>query len=125
MDTESAAIRLELPFPPSVNSIWRGGRGGRHYLSPKYKAWKEAAATAAISQAQGRRVAGLFEISVELVKPDRRKRDLDNVALKAVLDLLKEIKLTDDDSNCVGIRAAWSPAGPPLLVIVSPHEASQ
>lgn len=125
MDTQSAAIRLELPFPPSVNSIWRGGRGGRHFLSPKYKAWKTAATAAALDQARGRRVAGLFELTVELVKPDRRKRDLDNVAFKAVLDLLKEIKLTDDDSNCVEIRACWSPAGPPLLVIVAPYEAAK
>jgi crossover junction endodeoxyribonuclease RusA len=112
-------LYLELPFPPSVNSIWRGGAGGRHYLSAKYKSWKLEAGLLARSQCKSARVSGPYAVQMNLVRPDKRRRDLDNT-IKVVLDLLAHVGVTDDDSELQQIEARWVSKGPPLWVAVRP-----
>ena len=119
--TEQAIVPLyfELPYPPSVNGIWRGGKGGRHYLSPKYKAWREEAALMARTQSKGKRVAGPFAVQIDVVRPDKRRRDLDNL-IKVCLDLLAHVGVTDDDSECQYIETKWVQKGPSVRVSVRP-----
>jgi Holliday junction resolvase RusA-like endonuclease len=122
MCTHEAAVvplYLELPFPPSVNGIWRGGAGGRHHLSAKYKAWKQDAGLLARNQCKSARVSGPYAVQLHLVRPDKRRRDLDNT-IKVVLDLLAYVGVTGDDSECQYIEARWVASGPPLWVAVRP-----
>lgn len=111
-------VYLELPFPPSVNGIWRAAKG-RHYCSPRYQAWKTEAGFLARSQARTARVSGPYAVQLNFVRPDRRRRDLDNL-LKSVIDLLRDLSITDDDSECQQIDAKWVGQGPALWVAVRP-----
>ena len=111
-------IYLTLPFPPSANGIWRGGQGGRHYLSPKYKAWKQDAELDAKLQNKAR-ISGPFAVQINAVRPDRRKRDIDNL-IKPLIDLLVHCGVTDDDSEMQQITATWVEKGPPIWMAVRP-----
>ena len=110
-------VTLELPFPVSVNAIWRAGRGGV-FNSKRYEQWKTAAAAAVYDQKAGR-IDGEYCLSVSLCKPDKRKRDLDNVSTKVINDLLVRHGIVEDDSLCVETSSRWVEDGPACLVVVS------
>lgn len=112
-------IYLALPFPPSVNGIWRGGKGGRHFISPNYKAWRQEAALRARLQSK-QHISGPYALQVNLVRPDKRKRDLDNHGLKAVSDLLVHCGFITDDSEAQYIELRWCERGPPCWVAIRP-----
>jgi crossover junction endodeoxyribonuclease RusA len=105
-------IILSLPFPPSMNRLWRATKGGKVYRSPDYQKWKEVAAWEARLQAKTTRISGKFKLSVRFVKPDARHRDLDNL-LKSLLDCLQSAGVVANDKNCDWIDARWVPDGPP------------
>lgn len=111
-----SAIHLELPFPPSVNGIWRGGKGGRHFLSPKYKAWKQAAGLLARAQSKAS-IKGPFCVSLTAVRPDKRRRDIDNI-IKPAVDLLVACGFVEDDSLMHRVSATWTVFGPPLYIYI-------
>jgi len=84
-------LRLELPWPPSVNRYWRHvvtpdghvrtliSREGRRYRA-------DVAAEVAL-RGHAEQIAELVRIRWHIRPPDRRIRDLDNV-FKALLDAL-------------------------------------
>jgi crossover junction endodeoxyribonuclease RusA len=119
--TEPAITPLyfDLPHPPSVNGIWRGGKAGRFYKSKHYVAWEAEAGWAVKEQAKGKRISGPFAVQINLRRPDKRKRDLDNT-IKVLLDLLKNMHITDDDSECQRIEAQWIGVGKGVWVAVRP-----
>lgn len=99
-------IELTLPVPPSVNRIWRTGRG-RNYLSPEAQRFKLAAKVAAAKAGYLKGDAVPFpspmQVKVTLFWYREAKRgDLDNRA-KATLDVLNGI-LWDDDGQVVEIH---------------------
>lgn len=51
-------------------------------------------------------IGGPVSVSVLVVRPDRRKRDLDNL-LKAVLDTLVLLGVIEDDSVIEKILISW------------------
>lgn len=118
-DEAIVPLYVTLPFPPSVNNIWRGGKGGRHYLSAKYKSWREAAALIAKSQTKGKQIKGPYALQINVSRPDKRKRDLDNL-LKAVVDLLVHVGVTSDDSELQMIEAQWIGKGECVWIAIRP-----
>src|SRR5262245_52562479 len=104
-------ISLSLPLPPSVNRLWRTGCR-RIFRSKTYEAWRKAAGWELAIQRPGS-ITGPVKITVAAGRPDRRKRDLDNIATKAVLDLLTLHGVIDDDTSVVKITASWEYAIPP------------
>ncbi|MFO0915322.1 MAG: RusA family crossover junction endodeoxyribonuclease [Pirellulales bacterium] len=93
-------LRLELPFPPSVNHYWRRV-GPRTLISRGGRAFRQAVCS--ILAAQGvRPMDGPLEIFIDLYPPDRRRRDADN-ANKALLDALAHGGAYFDDSQLVHI----------------------
>ena len=110
-------VTLELPFPVTLNKIWRLGRHGFH-KSQQYSAWLKEAGNMINIQKPGR-VEGNYCLSVSLCRPDRRKRDLDNIAAKGVNDLLVRHGIVEDDSLCVETSSRWVEDGPACLVVVS------
>lgn len=112
-----AAVRIELPFPPSVHGLYRGGRW-RGDISPEYKAWRDHAGLM-LNRQHVRSFDGPVRIFIRLVAPDRRKRDSDNYA-KAVLDLLAaRYVIEGDDSSIVRSHyVEWADEGAPCTVIV-------
>jgi crossover junction endodeoxyribonuclease RusA len=109
-------IRLELPLAPSTNRLWRVGKGGRMYRSPEYMSWLEEAGWMIKEQTKNQ-IAGPYVIHISATKPDKRKRDLDNL-LKSTSDLLVKMKIVEDDSECTGIAAEWSNHGIPMVVTI-------
>lgn len=92
-------IALTLPWPPSVNRIWRHWKG-RTLLSREGRQYRLDVA-ACVAQA---RLQGFGRRSVKVVAvaylPDNRRRDIDNIQ-KAAFDALQAARVFDDDSQIV------------------------
>jgi Holliday junction resolvase RusA-like endonuclease len=99
------AMILEISIPPSVNRLWRVGRR-RVFCSPQYIAWLRTAGWELLTQRPAR-FTGPVRISIAAGRPDRRRRDLDNIATKALLDLLVAHRVIDDDSLVAAISSKW------------------
>jgi crossover junction endodeoxyribonuclease RusA len=84
---------LILPYPPTVNHIYRRARGHLS-LTPEALAFRHAVRL--IAQAQGvQPISGPVAVFLDVYRP-RRRGDLDNL-LKAVLDACNGIAYEDDD----------------------------
>lgn len=89
-----------LPFPPSVNRLWRQWQG-RTLLSREGRAYR-AEAGLALAQVQGfgRRAV---RVHVSAYMPDKRRRDIDNL-WKAAGDALQANRVVEDDSQIRDLR---------------------
>jgi len=101
-------ITIALPYPPSVNGAFRNVTGRGRVKTARYLTWARAAQNEIINQRtqwHEKSISGLVHVSVTVNRPDRRKRDLDNL-LKAPLDLLVDMGVIEDDSkiHCLSIR---------------------
>jgi crossover junction endodeoxyribonuclease RusA len=84
--------------------------------SDEYVAWMLEAGWTAKAQRFGK-VDGPFKISIHATKPDRRRRDIDNL-IKPTLDLLENLQIVEDDSDCQMVSARWVTAGEGVTIIV-------
>lgn len=94
-------IEMRLPWPPSVNRIWRNvviGRSPRTLLSADGRQWFERAAVEVLQQRAGVKLLGRVAVEVTLHAPDRRAMDIDNRA-KALLDACTKGGLWHDDGQ--------------------------
>jgi|TARA_R110002050_G_scaffold205306_5_gene341057 crossover junction endodeoxyribonuclease RusA len=109
-------VRLELPYPPSVNSYWRAN-GHRRFISKEGVAFtKEVDLIVKQSRAKSfgeNRIA----ISVMIHPRSKRKFDLDNT-LKAILDALMKAGMYNDDSQIDFIEIARGEAVPKGAAII-------
>jgi crossover junction endodeoxyribonuclease RusA len=99
---------IALPFPPSVNRIWRGARGAVR-RSDEYTAWVKAADRLMLANGgmRGRQtIHGHFTALVE-IKRHSINSDLDN-RIKVVLDYAQRIGLVSNDKNLFELTARWS-----------------
>ena len=89
-------LRLDLPYPPSVNTYWRNWRG-RMVISKAGRAYQDA-----VLKALRGRTYGIINKPVSILilvnPPDRRKRDIDNIQ-KALFDALTKARVWKDDSQ--------------------------
>jgi crossover junction endodeoxyribonuclease RusA len=100
-------IELTLPWPPSVNSYWRTYQG-RMIISEAGRKYRVAVAEQVLMQNRGKKnTVGPVKVVIEAYRPDKRRRDLDNL-LKAVLDSLGHAGIYVDDSLIVDLRIYWS-----------------
>ena len=102
-------IHLTLPLPPSVNRLWRSGKG-RMYRSAQYSAWRNEAICSIKLQARGASIDGRYRIAVAFQRPDKRHRDLDNL-LKALSDALVDAGVLADDCDAEEIHLCWRGEG--------------
>ena len=92
-------MRIELPWPPSMNHYWRNV-AGRTLISREGRAYRDQVAAQAVAQGwrhpfpADKRVA----VRINAIPPDKRRRDLDNM-LKPMLDALTHAGLWADDSQ--------------------------
>lgn len=112
---------LAMPYPPSANTYWRhptkGPLAGRHLLSEKGRAYREVVKAMFSDYSP---LAGRLSVSIVMMPPDRRKRDIDNV-LKATLDGLTHAGVWGDDSQIdrLHIQRSEVKPGGGLLVTVA------
>lgn len=98
-------IRLTLPYPPTSNHNTMVAKG-RRISSPKYRAWRTLAEISIRAQSQGQTVPGLYSISYFAERPDKRRRDLENLP-KSLSDALQSAGLLADDANCERSTISW------------------
>ncbi len=110
-------MTLELPWCPSTNTTWRKGKG-RVYLSEKTKAFRKAVATIVMASKAQRPAIGPLELSVTLCPPDKRKRDMDNFAGKALLDALTLAGVWADDSQIRKMTTTWGDVTKGGMIVV-------
>jgi Holliday junction resolvase RusA-like endonuclease len=99
---------VALPYPPSVNRIWRNARRSIR-RSDEYTAWVKAADQLMLANGgmRGRQtIHGHFTALVE-IKRHSINSDLDN-RIKVVLDYAQRIGLVSNDKNLFEITARWS-----------------
>lgn len=108
-------FELQLTMPPSANHLWVRARKGMR-KSDAYVTWLMLAAIEARRQSF-KRVSGPYKLSMTVLRPDRRRRDIDNT-IKPVADLLMHIGAIDDDSNCISVYAEWGEKGDGVRVCV-------
>lgn len=118
---DAKRIEIVLPLPPSVNALWRVAKNGRVYATAKYKVWKEAAVWEAAAQASGQKITGSYRLTLQVVAPDKRRQDLDNL-LKATSDMLQSAGLIENDHLCRSLSASWQAEGPQCLIIIESME---
>jgi len=102
-----------IPFPPSANRLWRRS-GKRIHRSTQYVEWLERAGWHVIQQRQGG-IKGPYAISIQAVRPDKRRRDLSNT-LKALEDLLQSVGTIEDDAYAEMISLRWVTTGEGVAV---------
>ena len=96
-------VRIELPFPPSVNGLTANAKKGR-IRTAAYAAWYiQASANIKDSHRAG---FGPYSLSICLRRPDGRRRDLGNLE-KAISDLLVAHGVVQDDSLAERITVQW------------------
>ena len=114
-------FKLELPWPPSMNSYWRAipmGKIARNILSKAGRTYRERAMAAIIESGHhGKGLDGKVSLSLILSAPDKRRRDLDNF-LKPVLDALTHGKVYEDDYQVDELRVVRGPIVPKGIVMV-------
>lgn len=94
---------LILAWPPTVNTYWRNVQG-RVLISKRGREYRRHVAEQVLIQVRGRRFTDQrLALRVDCYPPDRRKRDLDNLA-KGVLDSLAKAGLYNDDSQIDDLR---------------------
>lgn len=97
-------VRLELPYPPSVNSYWLAN-GKRRYISPAGVQFTKSVIQ--IVRENSVKSFGDKQVAINVMIHPRSKRrfDLDNT-LKAILDSLQKAGVYDDDSQIEYIEIA-------------------
>jgi crossover junction endodeoxyribonuclease RusA len=91
-----------FPYPPSVNNYWRS-RGNTRFISKQGMAFRKNALAVIAEQGNPQLGGARVRVVIHVHKPDKRKRDLDNL-LKPVLDALEHGKVVDDDSQIDDLR---------------------
>ena len=102
--TEPSVTISGLPFPPSVNHYWRHV-GSRTLISRTGRAYR-GQVLHDVQQLQLRAITGPIKLEVIATRPDRRRRDVDNL-LKSLLDALDHAEVYEDDSQIQDLRITW------------------
>lgn len=90
-------LNFELPYPPSINHYYiRSARGV--VLGVKGKNYRHEVAMLLHKHRNCYQADKRLAVTINVFQPDRRKRDLDNIA-KATLDALQHARIYDDDNQ--------------------------
>lgn len=101
-------VTVTLPYPPQANHMHTVARG-RKISSSSYRAWRDECGLRLMAQ-RAPMTAGPFSIDLQITRPDRRRRDIDNL-IKPCLDAIKSAGLIEDDSLASKVSAEWRPIG--------------
>ena len=81
-------VSLRLPWPPTVNHYYGRSSNGRVYLKDAGRLYRRKAAVE-FARLGCPRLEGPVSVSLILIPPDKRKRDIDNIR-KAVYDAISD-----------------------------------
>jgi crossover junction endodeoxyribonuclease RusA len=104
-------LTLTLPYPPSVNRMWRtprtGPLAGRTLVSVEGREYR-AKVCATVGDRLWQPLKDRLRVDIEARMPDKRRRDIDN-PIKALLDSLTHAGVWLDDSQIDDLRV-WRSA---------------
>ena len=95
-----------LPWPPTVNALWRAYRG-QNILSAVARAWGRQAEMALMLQ-KPKPVKGPVTLHLRLGSPTERRFDPDN-RVKAPIDLLVRMGVIEEDDDSIVKRLTVEP----------------
>jgi crossover junction endodeoxyribonuclease RusA len=102
---------IQLPYPPSVNRLYRS-INGRSILS---KVGREYYAKAVpIAEASGINLRGPYVLILRAHRPDKRRRDVGNLE-KVCSDVLVKSGVVEDDSYAQAILSSWADSAVQLV----------
>ena len=107
-------VTIDLPFPPSVNRIWRIGinrKTGKRFIhrSKRYVSWlKQANLEWMAQKPRGpfKTITTPFKTHLKLSRPDKRRRDDGNYH-KVVMDWAQRAQIIKDDCLSLETRIGW------------------
>jgi crossover junction endodeoxyribonuclease RusA len=99
-------IEITLPFPPTINTYWRKWNN-RMVISEKGRNYRKIVTDLVKIQQIASNTNMPLRVEIKAYRPDKRKRDLDNL-LKATLDALCHAGVYVDDSQIVDLRIYWA-----------------
>ena len=99
-------IEFTLPWPPTVNTYWRNFNG-RVLISAKGREYRKAVADQVLIQRAAKHIDHAVKVEIKAYRPDRRRRDLDNI-LKALLDSMTHAGVMQDDALIEDLRVYWA-----------------
>ena len=102
--TEPNVTLAVLAVPPSVNHYGRQV-GSRRMISRPGRAYRQQLVHD-VQRSGLRALTGPIRIEVIATRPDRRRRDVENL-LKSLLDALDHADVYDDDSQIHDLRIGW------------------
>jgi crossover junction endodeoxyribonuclease RusA len=92
-------VKINLPWPPSVNRIWKTTSKGGWYSTKEAKEYRISVTYLAIAAGiRNSFPSGNVRVCLFVYPPDKRKIDLDNRA-KVILDALQDAKVYNNDSQ--------------------------
>src|ERR1700740_2265062 len=97
---------LSLPYPPAANNLFRNVPGRGRVKTDAYSAWL-AEALIALRGQRAPKHPGSFRATILLTRPDRRRRDIDNL-VKGVMDALTKAGVIEDAHLAQSIHLAWA-----------------
>lgn len=108
-------LRFKLPWPPTVNTVWRNvviNGAARVLLSKDGREYRVHASNSLLAQRVPRNhLTGKLAIYVIARPPDRRRRDLSNL-WKVFEDALTQCGVIRDDSDFDDMRMMRGPVVP-------------
>ena len=113
---EDLTVRLTLPFPPSVNAIWKfigaGTRNRRRVIrDPAYSTWIKTCDGCCLEQlgisAYRRTIKGRYSLVLALDLSCFGRVDQDN-CVKAVSDFLQRARIIENDRWAWQTMIVWS-----------------
>lgn len=118
-------VIIEIPFPPSVNSLFAnakrsdGRRSGGRFPTKRYQAWRREAELM-IMAARPKSVTGPVAVSMVLHPFNDRRMDADNT-WKATLDSLVRMGVIEADDSRIVRKATveWGSKRAPAAAVVT------
>ena len=107
------ALVLRLPLPPPLSACFKNARGPGRVKTARYRAWITEAMMAVRAELREPRCWPPFPIPVavhadyQIGRPDKRRRDLDNMG-KSLGDALTAAGILVDDSQIIDLRLRWA-----------------